>query len=67
MFYQIFGSNCAAQLLQPPIIHPYNRDDPKAEIIFSDAMAWFIERFGDDSKALMHEDEKFDVVIMDAL
>mmetsp|Transcript_4166 Transcript_4166/g.10304 ORF Transcript_4166/g.10304 Transcript_4166/m.10304 type:complete len:121 (-) Transcript_4166:473-835(-) len=58
------------------------RDDPKVEMVYSDAMAWFIERFGgggveddtEDEESKEEEestndedDSKFDVVIMDAL
>mmetsp|Transcript_4170 Transcript_4170/g.10325 ORF Transcript_4170/g.10325 Transcript_4170/m.10325 type:complete len:161 (-) Transcript_4170:3719-4201(-) len=57
-------------------------DDPKVEMVYSDAMAWFIERFGgggveddtEDEESKEEEestndedDSKFDVVIMDAL
>lgn len=40
-------------------------DDPRAEIIYSDAITWFIERFG--NKAEIDANQKFDVIIMDAL
>ena len=39
-------------------------DDERAETYFADAIGWFIERFGEGSK---QKEEKYDVVIMDAL
>jgi spermidine synthase len=40
-------------------------DDPRAEVFFSDAVAWFIDRFGRQAEG--EETAKYDVVIMDAL
>lgn len=40
-------------------------DDPRAEIIYSDAIQWFIQRFGNESGT--RPEDTFDVVIMDAL
>jgi spermidine synthase len=39
-------------------------NDKRAKLIFEDALAWFIERFYDQTK-VVHE--TFDVIIMDAL
>ena len=41
-------------------------DDARAEIVFADAFQWFIDRFGEDGKVKGSE-ERFDVIIMDAL
>ena len=38
-------------------------DDPRAEIYYEDALAWFIDRYNNGGEGL----EKFDVIIMDAL
>lgn len=38
-------------------------DDPRAEIYYEDALAWFIDRYKNGGEGL----EKFDVIIMDAL
>jgi len=40
-------------------------DDPRTEVFYMDAMAWFIERYLDPEKVA--EADKYDVVIMDAL
>lgn len=37
-------------------------DDPRAEIIHADAVQWFLDRYGEGST-----NEKYDVIIMDAL
>mmetsp|Transcript_13087 Transcript_13087/g.23713 ORF Transcript_13087/g.23713 Transcript_13087/m.23713 type:complete len:837 (-) Transcript_13087:195-2705(-) len=45
-------------------------DDTRADVLFEDAMAWFINRFVDFEGGvaeLFGTEEKFDVVIMDAL
>jgi spermidine synthase len=45
-------------------------DDKRADVLFEDAMAWFINRFVDFEGGvaeLFGTEEKFDVVIMDAL
>jgi len=39
-------------------------DDPRAQVDFRDAFAWFIDSFGDKDNL---KDEQFDVIIMDAL
>jgi spermidine synthase len=39
-------------------------DDPRAEVYAADAARWFLDRFHDKDIA---EEEKFDVIIMDAL
>jgi len=42
--------------------------DPRAELYFEDAMAWFMDRFADDKlDTPKFEEEKYDVIIMDAL
>lgn len=38
---------------------------PKAEVHYTDAIAWFINRFGD--KDTLDPSERFDIIIMDAL
>lgn len=40
-------------------------DDPRAEVYYEDAIAWFINRYGDGTS--FDEADKFDVIIMDAL
>ena len=40
-------------------------DDPRAELYFEDAVAWFVSRFGDYKQTPI--EDKFDVIIMDAL
>lgn len=40
-------------------------DDPRAEIVYSDAIQWFIDRFGTETRGRLVD--AFDVVIMDAL
>jgi len=44
-------------------------DDDRADLHYEDAFAWFIERFSEEGKIDQEEykEEKFDVVIMDAL
>ena len=37
-------------------------DDPRAQVDFRDAFAWFIDSFGDKDNI---KDEQFDVIIMD--
>lgn len=39
-------------------------DDTRAEVIFADAIAWFVDRFGTNATRTV---EKYDVIIMDAL
>ena len=40
-------------------------DDPRAELFYLDAFAWFTDRFLNDENE--HNEEPFDVIIMDAL
>lgn len=40
-------------------------DDPRASVVFTDAIAWFKNKFGGD--AVVPETQLFDVIIMDAL
>ena len=40
-------------------------DDPRTELYLEDAITWFINRFGNKDQTA--EDDKFDIVIMDAL
>jgi len=40
-------------------------DDPRAQVYYEDAIAWFITRFGKNAK--VDPAERFDVIIMDAL
>jgi S-adenosylmethionine decarboxylase proenzyme len=40
-------------------------DDPRAEIHYTDAVAWFVERFGEKDRVNL--EDKYDVIIMDAL
>jgi spermidine synthase len=40
-------------------------EDPRAEVVYTDAIAWFIERFGGGKQ--IAEEDKYDVIIMDAL
>jgi len=43
-------------------------DDERAEIVYGDAMGWFMNRFGEDKLDTEEfEEETFDVLIMDAL
>ena len=42
-------------------------DDPRAEILYEDAMAWFIDRFGVTDNERIGTEAPFDVIIMDAL
>ncbi len=41
-------------------------DDPRATVYFTDAIAWFIHRFGENS-TVYDESDVFDIIIMDAL
>lgn len=49
----------------------YCMDDPRVEMYHLDALKWFRDRFSDEAKLEGHElygtEEKFDVVILDAL
>lgn len=40
-------------------------DDPRVEMYHGDAVTWFIEHFGDEDD--VKEDDKYDVIIMDAV
>ena len=40
-------------------------DDPRADVYFEDAIAWFVEKFPCDYSAPY--EEKFDVIILDVL
>ena len=40
-------------------------DDPRADVLSEDALAWFIDRFS--SKKTVDGEERFDVIFMDAL
>jgi len=40
-------------------------DDPRTEVIYTDAISWFIERFGDEDN--IDKSQLYDVIIMDAL
>jgi len=40
-------------------------DDPRAELLMTDAIRWFVDEFGDEDD--IDEEDKYDVVIMDAL
>jgi len=40
-------------------------DDPRAEVVFTDAIAWFVENFG--AKETVKEEDRYDIIIMDAL
>ena len=40
-------------------------DDPRAEIFYEDAVAWFLQRFRDEDT--IDESQRYDVIIMDAL
>ena len=42
-------------------------DDPRAEILCTDAVAWFMEHFRDDGMDASPLQQRYDVVIMDAL
>ena len=42
-------------------------DDPRAEILCEDALAWFINRFSSNRLPDLEPEERFDVIIMDAL
>jgi len=44
-------------------------DDERADVVYEDAMAWFMDRFGDGREEIAEEDreEPFDILIMDAL
>ena len=41
-------------------------DDPRATVYFTNAIAWFIHRFGENS-TVYDENDVFDIIIMDAL
>ena len=41
-------------------------EDPRAEIYYEDALAWFIDRYH-DKEGDIDDKEKFDIIIMDAL
>lgn len=41
-------------------------DDPRAELVFTDAITWFTKRFS-KNKEIIDETQRFDVIIMDAL
>ena len=41
-------------------------DDPRASVYFTDAIAWFIHRFGENS-TIYDKTDVFDIIIMDAL
>ena len=40
-------------------------DDPRAELIITDAIGWFIDHFGEGAD--VNDEDRYDVVIMDAL
>jgi len=40
-------------------------DDPRAEVYFEDAVAWFVNRFSDEDN--IDPSQRYDVIIMDAL
>jgi len=40
-------------------------EDPRAEVLYEDAVAWFLERYAEDANVT--EADKYDVIIMDAL
>eukprot|EP00581_Thalassiosira_minuscula_P004007 CAMPEP_0183735808 /NCGR_PEP_ID=MMETSP0737-20130205/47687_1 /TAXON_ID=385413 /ORGANISM="Thalassiosira miniscula, Strain CCMP1093" /LENGTH=719 /DNA_ID=CAMNT_0025969657 /DNA_START=170 /DNA_END=2330 /DNA_ORIENTATION=+ len=42
-------------------------DDSRASVVYGDAFGWFIDRFGEKKGGGGNEEEKFDVIIMDAL
>ena len=43
-------------------------EEPRADVRYEDALAWFIDRFDEDGSKREEEDaEPFDVIIMDAL
>jgi spermidine synthase len=42
-------------------------DDPRAEILPEDALAWFINRFSSKRTIDTSPEDRFDVIIMDAL
>ena len=41
-------------------------DDVRVDVQYMDALAWFIDNFGQDD-ATEYKEEKFDILIMDAL
>ena len=43
-------------------------DDDRADVLYGDALAWFIDNFGElDAETGAYKEEKFDILIMDAL
>lgn len=42
-------------------------DDPRAEVYYEDAIAWFINQFGKSVEQKIDKSKQFDVIIMDAL
>jgi S-adenosylmethionine decarboxylase proenzyme len=54
-------SNCSMLVGSTPSCF----DDPRAEIFYTDAIAWFIDRFADTEK--VDPSQVYDVIIMDAL
>jgi len=43
-------------------------DDERADVLYGDALAWFIDNFGElDAETGTYKEEKFDILIMDAL
>jgi len=42
-------------------------DDPRAEILCEDALSWFMDRYSSESTIAGLQEDKFDVIIMDAL
>lgn len=42
-------------------------NDVRAETYYEDAIAWFISRYGEDTKLSSEQEDGFDVIIMDAL
>lgn len=42
-------------------------DDPRANVIYMDAVAWFTEHFGNQTEGAIDPSQRYDVIIMDAL
>lgn len=42
-------------------------EDKRVDMYYEDALAWFINRFGEESNSLKGTEAPFDVIIMDAL
>ena len=42
-------------------------EEPRADVRYEDALAWFIDRFTDDGSKVDEDTDPFDVIIMDAL